>query len=172
MSSVDNTIKAVETTERYLTFVLNEENYGINIHCVREIIAMMKVTTVPNLPHFIKGVINLRGQIIPVIDMRLKFHLPEKEYDDKTIIIIAMVSSPSNPDENIQIGFIVDATNEVLAVSSENIAPPPKFGTNINTDFIEGIYQDDNRVVMIINLVKIFTTEEIEGMTTMQDKNE
>jgi len=162
MSNSEQLSTVIEHMERYLTFKIKDEFYGINIHCVKEIIAMIKITPVPNMPEFIQGVINLRGQIIPVVDMRLKFGLPEKEYNAQTIIIIVLLENRNGSGEQIQVGFIVDATNEVLPVKASDIVPAPQFGTKINTDFIESVYQDKEKVIMIINLKNIFTEEDYQ----------
>ncbi|WP_022851636.1 chemotaxis protein CheW [Limisalsivibrio acetivorans] len=167
MSSEEiRTATKMEKMERYLTFELGGEHYGVNVHCVKEIIAMMKITSVPNVPEYIKGVINLRGQIIPVVDMRLKFNLPKMEYTAQTIIIIVLIGSGEDDSEKTQVGFIVDATNEVLPVTHDKLSAPPKFGTSVDTDFIDSVYQNEDRVVMMIDLQKIFSEEELLSMET------
>ncbi len=139
---------------RFLTFYLEDEVYGVNIGDVKEIIAMMKTTPVPKTPKFIKGVMNLRGNIIPVVDMRIKFDMPEVEPQMYTAIVIVTI-------EGKNIGFIVDKVEEVVNVEDENISPPPEFGSQIDTRFIRNMARQKNKVVMILDLVALFGEEEL-----------
>ncbi len=139
---------------RFLTFYLQDEIYGVNIFDVKEIIAMMKTTPVPKTPKFIKGVMNLRGNIIPVVDMRIKFDMPEVEPQMYTAIVIVTI-------EGKNIGFIVDKVEEVVNVEDENISPPPEFGSQIDTKFIRNMARQKNKVVMILDLVALFGEEEL-----------
>lgn len=141
-------------TNRFLTFYLEEEIYGVNIFDVKEIIAMMKTTPVPKTPKFIKGVMNLRGNIIPVVDMRIKFDMKETEPQMYTAIIIITI-------EGKNIGFIVDKVEEVVNVDDENISPPPEFGSQVDTKFIKNMAKQKNKVVMILDLVALFGEEEL-----------
>ncbi|ARU49704.1 purine-binding chemotaxis protein CheW [Sulfurospirillum diekertiae] len=151
----ENKIKGVgRVANRFLTFYLEEEIYGVKISDVKEIIAMMKTTPVPKTPRFIKGVMNLRGNIIPVVDMRVKFDMPEVEPQMYTAIVIITI-------EGKNIGFIVDKVEEVVNVDDENISPPPEFGSNIDTRFIENMAKQKNKVVMILDLVALFGEEEL-----------
>lgn len=149
--------------ERYLTFFLGDERYAIAIEHIKEIIAMMKVTYVPKTPPFIRGVINLRGSIIPVVDMRLRFAMEPKEADMNTTIIIIEV-------EKINIGFIVDCVEEVAAIDAEHISEPPKFGSNINTDFICSVAQIKDNVLMILDILKLFEADEMADLEQIQQK--
>ncbi len=115
--------------ERYLTFFIGSEQYGIAINRIKEIIAMMNITKVPKIPSYMRGVINLRGSIIPVVDTRLRFNMEHRESDMHTAIIIVEV-------EKISIGFIVDRVEEVSSIDSSSLSEPPKFGNGIDTDFI------------------------------------
>ncbi|DAB38779.1 MAG TPA: chemotaxis protein CheW, partial [Sulfuricurvum kujiense] len=135
--------------ERYLTFFLGEEQYGIAIDRIKEIIAIMKVTNVPKTPEYMRGVINLRGSIIPVVDTRLRFGMETKEEDMHTAIVIVEV-------DKVNIGFIVDRVEEVASIDSANMSDPPKFGNNIDTDFICSMAQMDENVVMILDVLKLF----------------
>lgn len=141
-------------TNRFLTFYLDEEIYGVNIFDVKEIIAMMKTTPVPKTPKFIKGVMNLRGNIIPVVDMRIKFDMQEVEAQMYTAIVIITI-------EGKNIGFIVDKVEEVVNVEDENISPPPEFGSQVDTKFIKNMAKQKNKVVMILDLVALFGEEEL-----------
>lgn len=154
-------------TNRFLTFYLEEEVYGVDIFDVKEIIAMMKTTAVPKTPKFIKGVMNLRGNIIPVVDMRLKFDMPEVEPQMYTAIVIITI-------EGKNIGFIVDKVEEVVNVDSENMASPPEFGAQVDTRFIKSMAKLKNKVVMILDLVALFGEEELSMVQnlskTLSDK--
>ncbi len=156
---------AQSAMEKYLSFEINEEMYGVEILDIKEIIAMMKFTTVPKMPKFVKGVINLRGLVIPIVDMRLKFDLPEMEYNERTTIIIGII------DDSL-IGFIVDRTADVLNISSSEMTSPPKFGTDISTDFLKSMAKTENGVVMIVDLKKIFTHSEFESVKSLEHKEE
>lgn len=148
-------VKAVGlNTNRFLTFYLEDEIYGVNIFDVKEIIAMMKTTPIPKTPPFIKGVMNLRGNIIPVVDMRIKFDMPEIEPQMHTAIIIITI-------EGKNIGFIVDKVEEVVNVEDENISAPPEFGSSVDTRFIKSMAKQKNKVVMILDLVALFGEEEL-----------
>ncbi|MDD2384393.1 MAG: chemotaxis protein CheW [Sulfurospirillaceae bacterium] len=141
-------------TNRFLTFYLDEEIYGVDIFDVKEIIAMMKTTPVPKTPPFIKGVMNLRGNIIPVVDMRIKFDMPEVEPQMYTAIVIITI-------ENKNIGFIVDKVEEVVNVEEDNISAPPEFGASVDTRFIKNMAKQKNKVIMILDLVALFGEEEL-----------
>lgn len=145
--------------EKYLTFIVDEEVYGLEILKVREIVAMMHISKVPLVPNFVKGVINLRGKVIPVIDIRLKFNMQAIEYDDHTTIIIVDI-------DDIAIGFIVDKTSEVVKIDKTNLMPPPKFGTSIDTSFIKSMAKTQGNITMIVDLDKIFSNEEIDSLAT------
>lgn len=139
---------------RFLTFYLQDEVYGVAISDVKEIIAMMKTTPVPKTPKFIKGVMNLRGNIIPVVDMRIKFDMPEVEPEMYTAIVIITI-------EGRNIGFIVDKVEEVVNVDDESMSPPPEFGSHVDTKFIRNMAKQKNKVVMILDLVSLFGEEEL-----------
>ncbi len=147
--------------ERYLTFFLGDEQYGIAIDRIKEIIAMMKVTYVPKTPPYIRGVINLRGSIIPVVDTRLRFGMEPKEADMHTTIVIVEV-------EKVNIGFIVDRVEEVASIDSAHLSEPPKFGSHIDTDFICSMAQIEENVVMILDVLKLFEADELVSLEQIQ----
>jgi len=147
--------------ERYLTFFLGEEQYGIAIDRIKEIIAIMKVTNVPRTPEYMRGVINLRGSIIPVVDTRLRFGMESKDEDMHTAIVIVEV-------DKVNIGFIVDRVEEVASIDSANLSEPPKFGNNIDTDFICSMAQMDENVVMILDVLKLFEADELISLEQIQ----
>jgi len=144
--------------EKYLTFVIDKEVYGVEILKVREIVAMMHISKVPLVPHYVKGVINLRGKVITVVDMREKLGMEPIEYNVHTTIIIIDI-------ENLSIGFIVDETKEVLKLSKDELMPPPKFGTSIDTSFLKAMVKiTDEQMVMMVDLEKLFNVDELEAL--------
>lgn len=147
--------------ERYLTFFLGDEQYGIAIDRIKEIIAMMKVTYVPRTPPYMRGVINLRGSIIPVVDTRLRFGMEPKEEDMHTTIVIVEV-------EKVNIGFIVDRVEEVASIDASNLSEPPKFGSHVDTDFICSMAQIEENVVMILDVLKLFEADELVSLEEIQ----
>lgn len=156
------TKKNISSAQKYLSFEVKDEMYAMEILDVKEIIAMMKFTQVPKMPNFVKGVINLRGIIIPIIDMRLKFEMPELEYTDRTSIIIGII------DEDY-VGFVVDRTADVLNINPEDMSLPPKFGTAIDTEFLKSMAKTPNGVVMVVDIKKIFTEDEIEAIASISE---
>lgn len=147
--------------ERYLTFFLGEEQYGIAIDRIKEIIAFMKVTNVPKTPEYMRGVINLRGSIIPVVDTRLRFGMETKEEDMHTAVVIVEV-------DKVNIGFIVDRVEEVASIDSTALSEPPRFGSGIDTDFICSMAQMEEKVVMILDVLKLFEADELISLEQMQ----
>jgi purine-binding chemotaxis protein CheW len=143
---------------KYLTFKLAEEDYGISLLKVREIIGMMPITSVPRTPDFVKGVINLRGKVIPVTDLRLRFGMPESAYTDRTCIIVVEVEGRDN---KVQMGTVVDAVTEVLPVKSEEIEPAPEFGATVDTRYILGMANMDGSVKILLDIDRVLTADEI-----------
>lgn len=143
--------------DKYLTFRLDVEDYGLEIRHVKEIISIQKITDVPDLPDFIKGVINLRGQVIPTLDLRLRFGLPEKQYDERTCIIITNMN-------DVSVGVIVDTVNEVLDIPSEMITPPPSVHKGVAHRFIQGLGRVGEDVKIILNAEKLLHEDELEAL--------
>ena len=155
---MDQVIKRTAGREgKYLTFSLAKEEYGIGILKIKEIIGMIKVTTIPQTPVFVKGVINLRGKVIPIIDLRLRFGLKDAEYTDRTCIIVVEIEGAS---DKIIIGLVVDAVSEVLNVRNEDIEDPPRFGTKLNTDFILGMAKMNGGVKIFLDIDRVLTEDE------------
>ncbi len=140
---------------KYLTFVLEKEEYGIEIIKIREIIGIMNITTIPQAPNYIKGVINLRGKVIPVIDLRLKFDMEEKKHTSETCIIVVDI-------QGVLFGIIVDTVSEVADIKEEEIEEAPSFGARISTDFILGMAKIRNSVKMLLKIESILSVEEIQ----------
>lgn len=150
-----------ENYQKLLTFTLGKEDYGVSILKVREIIGMMEITPVPKTPDFIKGVINLRGKIIPVMDLRTKFSMEPQEYDDRTCIIVAEVIIKGAQK---LLGVVVDAVSEVVTITDDQIEPPPKYGMSVEHNSILGIGKLKDRVVIIIDIDEIFVCDELIKM--------
>ncbi|MCX8128818.1 MAG: chemotaxis protein CheW [Clostridia bacterium] len=146
---------------KYLSFVLENEIYGIHILRVKEIIGMMTITHVPRMPEFVKGVINLRGKIIPVIDLRIKFSIPGSVYSDRTCIIVVEMESENGKRVN---GLVVDSVCEVLAIAEENIEAPPACGDGAEQEILTGIGKVKDKVIMLLDTDKILTTNEIKAI--------
>lgn len=155
------TKKELSTANRYLTFFVDEEQYGLDISRIKEIIAPIGITHIPKTPDFVKGVINLRGSIIPVVDVRLKFGMEEREMDMNSAIIIYEV-------DKVSIGFIVDQVEDVLSIDDKHISEAPNFGANIDTSFIENVAEVDSEVIMLLNLERIFETEELLDISKLE----
>ena len=140
---------------KFLTFVLGNEEYGVEILKVREIMGIMEITTVPQTPDYMKGVINLRGKVIPIIDLRLKFAMPEVEHTKETCIIVAEVGAA-------QVGVIVDSVSEVTDIKGEDIEEAPSFGQGIDTNFIMGLGKTKKKIIILLDIEKVLTTEELK----------
>ena len=150
---------------KYLTFQLGEEIYGLEILKVQEIIGMMTITRVPRTPDFTRGVINLRGKVIPVVELRKKFGLDAVEDTEKTCIIVVQITLN---DSLLPMGLLVDEVSEVLDVSSDQLEPAPHFGGSVNIDFILGIGKVDERVVMLLDVDKALSVDEIKTVTSIE----
>ena len=134
---------------QYLTFLLNGEQYGLSILAVQEIRGWEPVTRVPNSPAFVKGVVNIRGNIVPVFDLRLRFGLPEQAYTDETVVIVVRAGKPGSERS---MGLVVDAVSDVLVVQDENISKTPQFGPDVPTENIRGLVTDGEHMVMLLDL--------------------
>jgi len=146
---------------KYLTFSLEEEEYGIAIVKVKEITQMLNVTPVPHTPNYVKGVVNLRGKVIPVMDLRVRFNMPEIEYTDRTCIIVVEIYAD---DELIQVGNVVDSVTEVLNVTQENIDETPTFGTKVDTEFILGLANIEGSVKILLDVDKVANINALQGV--------
>jgi len=159
VETMDQAVKAMADREgKYLTFTLANEEYGIGILKIREIIGMMPITTVPRTPEFVKGVINLRGKVIPVIDLRLRFGMGAIDYNDRTCIIVVEIEGGQDA---IQIGTVVDSVSEVLNIKGEEIEDTPTFGTKLNTDYILGMAKMGGGVKILLDIDRVLSSEEI-----------
>ncbi len=157
---IENDVNMEEDTQkgRYLTFSLGDESYGIEIKYVTEIIGIQTITEIPELPEYIKGVINLRGKIIPVMDVRLRFRKEPKEYNDRTCIIVVDIN-------DISIGLIVDSVSEVLTIPDEDIVEPPKMNKSFSNRYIKNIGKVGNDVKLLLDCEKLLTEDELEDLS-------
>jgi purine-binding chemotaxis protein CheW len=159
---MDQAVRAAADREgKYLTFALAGEEYGIGILKVKEIIGLMAITTVPRTPDYVKGVINLRGKVIPVADLRLKFGMESMAYTDRTCIIVVEISGA---ERTILMGIVVDSVSEVLNIKAADIEDTPNFGSHLNTAFILGMAKISGSVKILLDIDRIFRQEELSGM--------
>ena len=142
---------------KYLTFALADEEYGLEILKVREIISMSEITSIPKTPEYVKGVVNLRGKVIPVIDLRLKFTMDEIPYTDETCTIVVNVNE-------VEMGIIVDHVSEVLDIASGDIEDAPEFGASVNIDFILGMGKAEGRVTILLDISKVISAGDIAAL--------
>jgi purine-binding chemotaxis protein CheW len=146
------------TTLQYLTFALGEEVFALETGCVREVIELVPVTRIPKTPPFMRGVINLRGHAVPVVDLRIKFDMPRAQDTVNTCIIIVDVEVEG---EKCHMGAIVDSVREVFEMTSDQINPPPRMGTSVKADFIRGMGKQNEEFIMILDIGKIFSHQEL-----------
>jgi purine-binding chemotaxis protein CheW len=151
----------ITETTQYLTFKLAEEVFAVDVANIREILDLTSVTKVPQAPEFMRGVINLRGSVVPVVDMRLKFGMSKAESTVNTCIIVMEMVLDS---ETTVIGALADSVREVLELQPEQIQPAPKIGTKSNTEFIKGMGKDNERFIIILDVDKVFTCEELASV--------
>ncbi len=155
----DRAVQAVNEREgKYLTFNLAEEDYGIGILKIKEIIGMIPVTTVPRTPAFVKGVINLRGKVIPIMDLRLRFGMQEMEYTERTCIIVVEIEGQAG---TVMIGIVVDSVSEVLNIKADEIEDTPTFGAQMNTDYISGMAKTESSVKILLDIDKVLSAQEV-----------
>ena len=143
-----------EETNEFLVFSLGDEEYAIDILKVQEIRGYENITRIANSPDFIKGVTNLRGIIVPVVDLRIKFDLDNVAYDGQTVVIVVNVGSRI-------VGIVVDSVSDVMTLSSDQIKPAPEFGVTLSSDFLSGLGSLEDRMLVIVNIEKLLTSEEM-----------
>ena len=159
VETMDQAVKVIAEREgKYLTFTLAEEEYGIGILKIKEIIGMLPITSVPQTPDFVKGVINLRGKVIPVIDLRLRFGIGEIDYTERTCIIVVEIAGQAG---TVLIGIVVDSVSEVLNVKGDDIEDTPTFGTKLDTEYILGMAKMEGGVKILLDINRVLNTEEV-----------
>jgi len=161
----DDTMLDNEDTQKdkYLTFHLAGEDYGIEIRYVIEIIGIQNITDVPDMPAFIRGVINLRGKVIPVMDVRARFELPDKEYDDRTCIIVVNI-------DGTEVGLVVDEVSEVADIPAANVEPPPKTGKSAGGQYIQGMGKIGKAVKILLDVHKLLFSDEMKALIAEQEE--
>lgn len=154
------------TTLQYLTFALGDEVFALETGSVREVIELVPVTRIPKTPPFMRGVINLRGHAVPVVDLRIKFDMPKAQDTVNTCIIIVDVEVEG---ESCYMGAIVDSVREVFEMTSDQINPPPRMGTSIRADFIRGMGKQNEEFIMILDIGKVFSPEELQVLRNTEE---
>ena len=152
-------VSAAVQGRELLTFTLGSEEYGIDILKVQEIRGYDAVTTIANSPAFIKGVINLRGIIVPIVDMRIKFNLGKVDYDQFTVVIILNLASRV-------MGIVVDGVSDVITLTAEQLKPAPEFGTSLDTQYITGLGTVDDRMIIVVDIEKLMSSRDMEMVDT------
>jgi purine-binding chemotaxis protein CheW len=159
---MDQAVKAAGNREgKYLTFILAGEEYGIGILKVKEIIGIMAITTVPQTPAYMKGVINLRGKVIPIVDLRVKFGMEAIDYTEKTCIIVVEIASGG---QKVMIGILVDSVSEVLNIKGGDIEDAPNFGSRLNTNYILGMAKTGGRVKILLEIDRVLSADEMGAL--------
>lgn len=143
-----------EEQQEFLTFVLGDENYALDIMTVKEIRGYENVTKIANAPDFIKGVINLRGDIVPIIDLRIKFQVGKATYDEFTIVIMLMI-------EDRIVGIVVDEVSDVIKVKEQDIKPPPEFGIAFDSSYLHGLTTVNEQMIILVNIQKLISSDEL-----------
>ena len=156
------------TGSRFLSFVLNDEEYCIEILKIKEIMGMTAITPIPQTPEFIKGVINLRGQIIPIIDLRLKFEMPFKDYADRTCIVVVELDYDG---QMTLMGIVVDSIQEVINIPEERISEVPYINAKIKSEYIQGIAETGDKIKIILDIMKVLTQEEFVILKDIDNRN-
>lgn len=162
MTELLENIQEMEDTQkgRYLSFTLGKESYGMEIKYVKEIIGIQEITEMPELPEYIKGIINLRGKIIPVMDVRLRFKKEPKEYNDRTCVIVVA-------SKDLLIGLIVDMVSEVLSIPEEDIVDPPQMKKDHDSGYIKKIGKVGDNVKLLLDCERLLTDEEVDDLNEL-----
>lgn len=164
MAATANPTISSDVAGKYLTFQIAQEEYGVEILKVQEIIGMMNITRVPRAPEYVRGVINLRGKVIPVIELRTKFGMESIDYTSRTCIIVVQVERGGS---SVVMGIIVDEVSEVVDVRAEQIDPSPSFGTVVDNDFIRGMGKVADKVLILLDIGKVLSDSEAQQLTGM-----
>lgn len=154
--------KADQRAGKYLAFHLGREEFAIQVLKVKEIMGILDITAVPQTPPHVKGVINLRGKVIPVVDLRRKFELPEMEYTQRTCIIVVQLRGEAGP---MPMGIIVDGVSEVLNVAAGDIEDTPEFGSDVETPYLLGMAKTKGKVKILLDIDQVLSTSELTGLT-------
>jgi len=156
----ENTARRENVLIQLVTFNISNEEFGIEILKVQEIIRLMEITRVPRAPDFVEGVINLRGKVIPIVDLRRKFGMAAHPHDSQTRIVVVDLSGTI-------VGFIVDSVSEVLRIDSSTVEPPPQIVSGVDSEYISGVGKLDDRLLILIDLDKLLSREEQQGLSAL-----
>ncbi|ANA41034.1 MULTISPECIES: chemotaxis protein CheW [Geobacter] len=159
------TVAGITDTRPYLTFALSEEIFAVEVYKVREILEWTTITRVPQTPDFMRGVINLRGSVVPVIDLRLKFGMAETARSVNTCIIVVEVLTG---DDTLVMGMLADSVQEVFELAPESMAPAPRIGTNLDTSFMKGMGKHGDSFIIILDIDRLFGADELAGIASME----
>ncbi len=165
-SNEETESKVPENSVQFLSFTLGDEEYGVTILSVQEIRSWEPVSKIPNVPSYEKGVVNLRGAIVPIIDLRERFHLEHSEYTNLTVVVVLQAVCLGR---NRTMGVVVDSVSNVMNIQKENIQSAPDFGTKVSTEFINGIASVDNRMVMLLDVEKLLKLDGLEEDGSEED---
>jgi len=157
-------VAAITETRQYLTFKLDQEIFALDVATVREVLDFNSVTKIPRTPDFMRGVINLRGSVVPVVDLRLAFGMSATEKTVNTCIIVAEISMDG---ESAIMGALADSVEEVIDLEPDQIQPPPRIGTSINTGFIRGMGRRDSQFLVILDIDRVFSQEQLNGLRAL-----
>ena len=161
MSSTEEVAQLTDLStdgSQFLTFMLQDEEFGIEILRVQEIKGLARITPIPNMPSYIRGVMNLRGTVVPIIDLRTKFDMPEAEYNQFTVIIVVTIGDKVT-------GLVVDAVSDVLNVAENNIEPAPDLGIEADTSFMTGIAKSGERLITLLNMDELVNVDSVSMQT-------
>lgn len=166
MNEASEEIKIKGGSQQFLTFILDDEAYGVEILRVQEIKGWTPVTRIPNTPEYMRGVLNLRGTIVPIVDMRMRFDLATAEYTPITVVIVLSVKGDTG--ERV-IGLVVDSVSDVIDVAAQDVKATPDFGTSLNTKFINGIAASNDNMVMLLDVDKLLSVDELSVLSKMSE---
>lgn len=164
IDTISRLVDEVSDEDKYLTFEIGEKTFGINIEPVKEIIEYERLTRIPMTPAYIRGVVNLRGNVVPIIDLAKRLDLDGRELSKRTCLIILQLAAG---DETMDIGILVDSVSEVLDVPAENIEPAPSFGVEVRSDFVDGMGKIQGHFVIILDIDKVLSIQELSEFTDM-----
>lgn len=162
-------VDSIQATTQFLTFKLDEELFALDIGKVREVLDFTRITKVPHSPGYMCGVINLRGSVVPVVDMRLKFGMSKSEKTVHTCVIIVEVEMDG---EKVVMGAMADAVQEVLDLEPDQIEPPPRLGSKLNADFLTGMGKHNDQFIIILNIDRLFSTGDLTALSELQVQKE
>lgn len=164
---VKNEEKKGGISQSFLSFKLGDENFAIHVMKIMEILEVPKITKVPHAPNFLKGVINLRGAVLPVIDGKIKFGMPPIEFSINTCILVLKIEMN---DETVMAGVLVDAVSEVFEIEETKIQPSPSIGTKYKADFIQGMIKENDQFMMLLNIDNVFSSSELESIALCKEE--